>query len=452
MQVSIETLSGLERRMTIGVPAETIESKVQSRLEDAARNFQMKGFRRGKVPLKVIRNRFGKDVRQEVLGEVMSESYYEAVNSQNVRPAGQPRIEPKTLEEGKDLEFTATFEVYPEVALGDFSAIEVERKVAEINEADIDKMVETLRQQRMSYQDADRAAEEKDQVIIDFEGSVGGELFEGGSAQDVKLVLGSKRMIPGFEEGLVGAAKGEERILDLTFPEDYQNTELAGKQAQFKVQVKGVKVPTLPELNDEFFASFDVREGGLEAFRKEVASNMARELKNAVRNNVKNQVINGLLKTHQVEVPKALVESEINVLRRQAIQQFGGGARIDEQRLPAEMFREQAQKRVSLGLIMGEVIKQQNIQSDPATVRRLVEELAESYEDPAEVVKWYYSDRNNLAAVESLALEEAVVDKILESAKVKESATSYEEALKPSETAQAADEQPAPPAAQDSEA
>ena len=431
MQVSIETLSGLERRMTIGVPAEKIESKVQSRLQEAARTFQMKGFRKGKVPLKVIRNRFGKGVRQEVLGEVMSESYYEAVSQENVKPAGQPRIEAKSLEEGKDLEFTATFEVYPEVRLGDFSKIKVEKKTADISEEDIDKMIETLRQQRLSYKETNRSARKKDQVNIDFEGTLDGEKFEGGEAKGVNLVLGSNRMIPGFEEGLLKKKKGEDVTLSLNFPEDYHSEELAGKPVEFKVHINEVAEPVLPELNDEFFASFDVTEGGLEAFRQEVKANMERELKHAVRNNVKNQVIEGLLEIHQVEVPKALISNEVDVLRRQAVQQFGGGANIDASRLPAEMFSEQATRRVTLGLIMGEIIKEKDIKPEPKAVRALVEDLAESYEQPEEVVKWYYSDKNNLAQVETMALEEAVIDQVLDSAKVQEKLTSYEEALKP---------------------
>lgn len=435
MQVSIETLSGLERRMTIGVPAETIENQVQDRLQEAARNVQLKGFRKGKVPLKVIRNRFGKGVRQEVLGEVMSQSWYEAVNQENVKPAGQPRIEPTVTEEGRDLEFTATFEVYPEVALQDFSAIEVERKTAEIKPEDVDKMIETLRQQRMSYQEVDRPAQQQDQVNIDFTGTIDGEKFEGGEASGVDLVLGSGRMIPGFEDGLAGAEKGQELTLSLSFPEDYQQQDLAGKAAEFAVTVNSVSEPVLPELNDEFFASFDVKEGGEEAFRKEVESNMARELRNASRNNVKNQVVEGLVRIHQVDIPKALVSSEIQTLRQQAMQQFGGGANIDPGMLPDDLFREQAERRVKIGLVMNEIINREGLKSDPEKVRSLIEEMAEGYERPEEVIKWYYSNEQQLASVEAMAVEEAVIDKVLEVANVTEIETSYEEALKPSQQA-----------------
>ncbi len=431
MQVSMETLAGLERRMTIEVPAETVESQVKSRLQEAAKNVQMKGFRKGKVPVKVIKERYGAGVRQEVLGEVMSNSWVEAVTQEKVKPASQPRIEPKNLEEGKNLEFTATFEVYPEIELQEFSGITIEKKGAEISDTDIDKMVETLREQRKTYVETDRASQDGDRVNIDFTGTIDGEKFEGGEAKGSNLVLGSKRMIPGFEEGLVGLSKGEEKTLSLTFPEDYHNKDLAGKATEFAVKVNTVSEPVLPELNDEFFASFDVAEGGLDAFRKEVSANMARELKNASRNNIKNQVIEGLLKIHTVDVPKALVKSEVGALRQQAMQQFGGGRNIDPSMLPDDLFSGQAERRVTLSLIMNEIVNKNNLKPEADAVRKLIEEMAESYEKPEEVIKWYYSDKEQLANIEAMALEEAVIDLILDSAKISESNVSYEEALKP---------------------
>jgi len=431
MQVSMETLAGLERRMTIEVPADTVESQVKSRLQEAAKNVQMKGFRKGKVPVKVIKERYGAGVRQEVLGEVMSHSWWEAVTQEKVKPAGQPRIEPKSLEEGKNLEFTATFEVYPEIELQDFFGITIEKKGAEISDADIDKMVETLREQRKTYAETDRASQDGDRVNIDFTGTIDGEKFDGGEAKGSNLVLGSKRMIPGFEEGLVGLSKGEEKTLSLTFPEDYHNKDLAGKATEFAVKVNSVSEPVLPALNDEFFASFDVAEGGLDAFRKEVSANMARELKNASRNNIKNQVIEGLLKIHTVDVPKALVKNEVGALRQQAMQQFGGGRNIDPSMLPDDLFSGQAERRVTLSLIMNEIVNKNNLKPEPDAVRKLVEEMAESYEKPEEVIKWYYSDKEQLANIEAMALEEAVIDLILDSANISESNVSYEEALKP---------------------
>ncbi len=438
MQVSIETLSKLERKMTVEVPAELVENQVKSRLQEAARTVNIKGFRKGKVPVKVIQERYGKGVRQEVLGEVMSQSYYQALGQQKVKPAGQPRIEPKSVEEGRNLQFVATFEVYPEVSLGDFSTIAVERKTAEISEADIDAMIETLRKQRQGWKEVARNAQDADQVTIDFAGTMDGTEFQGGSAKGTKLVLGSKRMIDGFEAGLVGSKKGDQKKLALKFPENYHSKDLAGKAVEFAVTVNEVAEPELPVLDDAFFASFDVKSGGMSAFRAEVKNNMARELKNAVRNSVKNQVVEGLLKLHQVELPKALVAGEIDALRQQTMQQYGGAnQRINESMLPAEIFRPQAERRVSLGLIMNEVIQKNLLKTDPKVVRRLVEELAESYEQPQEVITWYYSNKDQLAQVEAMALEEAVIDLILSKAQVTDAACSYEEALKPSPAASA---------------
>ena len=431
MQVSIETLTGLERRMTIEVPAEQVESQVRSRLEEAAKTFNMKGFRKGKVPVKVIKNRFGDGVRQEVVGEVISHSWVEAVTKENVKPAGQPSIEPKNLEEGQNLEFIATFEVYPEIELKDFSGVTIEKKQADILDADIDKMIETLREQRKTFKEVDRKSQEGDQVNVDFVGSVDGEKFDGGEAKGTNLILGSKRMIPGFEEGLVGVSGGESLTLPVTFPEDYQNKELAGKKAEFAITVNNVSEPTLPELDDDFFSSFDVAEGGLDAFRTEVRANMTRELKNANRNNIKNQVIEGLLEIHEVDAPKALIANEINGLRQQAMQQFGGGQNIDPSMLPDDLFAEQAERRVILSLVMSEIVSKNDLKPDADTVRGLIEEMAESYEKPEDVVKWYYSDKDQLANIEAMALEDAVIDMVIEKAKVTESNVSYEEALKP---------------------
>ena len=431
MQVSIETLTGLERRMTIEVPAEQVESQVRSRLQEAAKTSNMKGFRKGKVPVKVIKNRFGDGVRQEVVGEVISQSWVEAVTKENVKPAGQPSIEPKNLEEGQNLEFIATFEVYPEIELKDFSGVTIEKKQADILDADIDKMIETLREQRKTFKEVDRKSQEGDQVNVDFVGSVDGEKFDGGEAKGTNLILGSKRMIPGFEEGLVGVSGGESLTLPVTFPKDYQNKELAGKKAEFAITVNNVSEPTLPELEDDFFSSFDVAEGGLDAFRTEVRANMTRELKNANRNNIKNQVIEGLLEIHEVDAPKALIANEINGLRQQAMQQFGGGQNIDPSMLPDDLFAEQAERRVILSLVMSEIVSKNDLKPDADTVRGLIEEMAESYEKPEDVVKWYYSDKDQLANIEAMALEDAVIDMVIEKAKVTESNVSYEEALKP---------------------
>lgn len=429
MQVSIETTSGLERRLTIGVPAEQVESEVQKRLQEAAKNIRLNGFRKGKVPMKVVKQRFGAGVRQEVVGEVINRSFFEAVNKESVRPAGQPSIEPKEIGEGKDLEFVATFEVYPSVELGDFSGYEFTRYKAAVTEADVDKMVEVLREQQASFEPVERAAADGDQVNIDFVGTKDGEEFEGGSAQGHNLVLGSGSMIPGFEEALVGLSAGEEKVVPLTFPEDYQAEELQGAAVEFKVTVNTVSEKVLPELNKEFYAKFGVEKGGKTQFRKDVKANMVRELGQAVKNKTKSQVMDALLENHKIELPKALVSGEIDVLRNQMMQRFGGQQQNFDIKslLPDTMFEEEAQRRVSLGLIVGEIIKENDIQVDPAKVRAMVEELASTYEEPEQVVEYYYSNRELLAGVESAVLEDQVVEHILGLAKVTEETSSYDD-------------------------
>lgn len=435
MQVSVENTSALERRMTIGVPAERIETEVNKRLQQTARRAKVPGFRPGKVPMSVIRQRYEDSARQEALGDLIQATFYEAVVEQKLNPAGAPAVEPKVFEKGKDLEYIATFEVFPEFAVAGFESINVERLSAEVADADLDNMLEILRKQNVRFEAADRAAANEDQLNIDFVGKIDGEAFAGGSAQGTQLVLGSGRMIPGFEDGLVGAKAGEERVLTLTFPEDYQNLDLAGKAAEFTVTVNSVSAPTLPELNEAFFNQFGIKETGLEGFRTEVRKNMERELRQAIKTKVKNQVMDGLLAANPIEVPKALLENEVNRLRVQAVQQFGGNIKPDQ--LPAELFEEQAKRRVVLGLIVAEVVKANELKPDEARVRELIQEMASAYQEPEQVVAWYYKNDQQLNEVRSVVLEEQVVDTVLQKASVTDKAVSYEEAVKPAEAAQA---------------
>lgn len=435
MQVSVENTSALERRMTIGVPAERIEAEVNKRLQQTARNAKIPGFRPGKVPMSVIRQRYEADARQEALGNVIQASFYEAVVEQKLNPAGTPAVEPKVFEKGKDLEYIATFEVFPEFEVGAFDTIEVERLSAEVADSDLDNMLEVLRKQNVRYEQADRAAQNEDQLNIDFVGKVEGEAFAGGSATGTQLVLGSGRMIPGFEDALVGAKAGDEKVLNLTFPEDYQNLELAGKAAEFTVTVNSVSEAKLPELNEAFFGQFGIKETGLDGFRAEVRKNMERELRQAIKAKIKNQVMDGLVSTNPIEVPKALLDNEVDRLRVQAVQQFGGNIKPDQ--LPAELFSEQAKRRVVLGLIVAEVVKQNELKPDEARVRELIQEMASAYQEPEQVVSWYYKNEEQLNEVRSVVLEEQVVDTVLQKAKVTDKSVSYEEAVKPAETAQA---------------
>ncbi|WP_342654889.1 trigger factor [Pseudomonas sp. F3-2] len=435
MQVSVENTSALERRMTIGVPAERIETEVNKRLQQTARKAKIPGFRPGKVPMSVIRQRYEDGARQEALGDLIQATFYEAVVEQKLNPAGAPSVEPKSFEKGKDLEYVATFEVFPEFSVAGFESVSVERLSAEVADSDLDNMLEILRKQNVSFEVADRAAQNEDQLNIDFVGKIDGEAFAGGSATGTQLVLGSGRMIPGFEDGLVGAKAGEERVLNLTFPEDYQNLELAGKTAEFTVTVNTVSAPTLPELNEAFFNQFGIKETGIEGFRTEVRKNMERELRQAIKSKVKNQVMDGLLAANPIEVPKALLENEVNRLRVQAVQQFGGNIKPDQ--LPAELFEEQAKRRVELGLIVAEVVKQFDLKPDEARVRELIQEMASAYQEPEQVVAWYYKNEQQMNEVRSVVLEEQVVDTVLQKASVTDKAVSYEEAVKPVEAPQA---------------
>ncbi len=435
MQVSVETTSSIERRMTVGVPAERIETEVNKRLQQTARRAKIPGFRPGKVPMNIIRQRYEDSARQEVLGDLIQSSFYEAVVQEKLNPAGAPSVEPKAFEKGQALEYVATFEVFPEFEVTGLESIAVERLQAEVSDADVDNMLDILRKQNTRFEVVERAAENGDQLNIDFVGTVDGEVFAGGSAKGTPLVLGSGRMIPGFEEGLVGAKAGEERVLSVTFPEDYQNLDLAGKAAEFAVTVNSVAAPQLPELNDDFFALFGVKEGGLEGFRAEVRKNMERELRQAIKSKVKSQVMDGLLAANSVEVPKALVGNEVNRLRVQAVQQFGGS--IDPQQLPAELFEEQAKRRVQLGLLVAEVVKQFEIKADEERVRALIEEMAAAYQEPEQVVAWYYKNAQQLDEVRSVVLEEQVVDTVLQKANVTDKQVSYEEAVKPAQAPQA---------------
>lgn len=433
MQVSIETTSGLERRLTVGVPAERVDAEVNTRLQKAAGNVKLDGFRPGKVPMKIIRQRFGAGVRQEVIGEVISQTFQEAVMQEKLRPAGQPSIEPKNLEAGKDLEYIATFEVFPDVDVADMGSFDVERVAASVEDSDIDNIIEVFRKEQGSWDVVERTAAEGDTVDIDYAGTKDGEEFAGGSAEGSDLELGSGRMIEGFEAGIAGMTAGEEKTLSLSFPDEYHNEDLKGAAVEFKVTLNSVKERVLAELNDELFAKYGVEGGDLATFRKEIGENMARELKNAIAANLKQQVMDAVIEAHEsLEIPKALLQQEIGAMRQQMMQQFGGMGNQDldlESLLPEEMFRDKAEPRVKLGLILSEMINKDKLVADPDKVRSTIEELASTYQDPEEVVNYYYSNPEQLSSVESKVLEDQVVEKLLESANIKESECSYQEAI-----------------------
>ncbi|MDR9438836.1 MAG: trigger factor [Halomonas sp.] len=429
MQVSVDTTSQIERRIKVQVPAAEIDEAVDARLKDAAKTVRLDGFRKGKVPMSVIRQRYGAGVRDEVVGEVMRERYVRAISENELNPAGYPQIEANVNESGKDLEFTATLEIYPEVELASIEGTEVERPVVEVTEADVDEMIDTLRKQNAGWEEVDRAAEEGDQVKIDFQGFLGDEPFEGGSAEGHELVIGSGSFIPGFEEQLIGAKAGEEKELNVTFPEDYQAEQLAGQEATFKVKVHEVKGQALPEVDAEFVEKFGVEDGDLDRFRDEVKKNMTREASQAVDNRVKQQVLEALKNANDIPVPQALVQQETEGLKRQAAQQFGLGEDFDVSQLPDELFAEQAKSRVQVGLLLAEVIKSHELEATDDEIKAKVEELAQQYQDPEQVVEHYMGNDQLKTQVQSAILEEKAVDALLEQASVRDVEMNYQEAL-----------------------
>ncbi|CAI0710429.1 Trigger factor [Serratia entomophila] len=428
MQVSVETTQGLGRRLSITVPADTINQAVKKELINAAKSVRIDGFRKGKVPMNIVEQRYGASVRQDVLGEAMQRSFVDAIIKEKINPAGAPNYVPGEYKEGEDFSFAVEFEVYPEVELKGLDSIEVEKPVVEVNDADVDTMLDTLRKQQATWKDSDRAAEAEDRVTVDFTGSIDGEEFEGGKASDFVLAMGQGRMIPGFEEGLVGHKAGEEFTIDVNFPEDYHAENLKGKAAKFAIVLKKVEERELPELTEEFIKRFGVADGSVAGLRAEVRKNMERELKGAVRNRIKTQAIDGLVSANDIDVPAALIDSEVDVLRRQAAQRFGGNEK-QALELPRELFEEQAKRRVVVGLLLGEVISTNDLKADEDRVKTLIEEMASAYEDPSEVVEFYSKNKELMNNMRNVALEEQAVEALLAKAKVTEKATTFSELM-----------------------
>lgn len=430
MQVSVETTTGLERRMTVQVPAADVDSAVSQKLKETARRVRIDGFRPGKVPVSVVKQRYGAGIRAEVLEEVVRTQYFQALSAEKIAPAGQPSIEFTKNEAGQPVEFTATFEVFPNFELASYEGFEFEKSVAEITDGDVDKMIENLRQQKATYNVVERASKTGDRVNLDFAGKVDGEAFEGGSAEAQNLTLGSGQMIPGFEEGVEGLKAGDEKAITVTFPEDYGNKELASKEAVFDIKVNAVEEAELPELNEAFFSEFGAAGKDQDAFLAEVRQNMTREAKNALEAQLKNAVVDALIGANEFDVPKALIADEIGRLKQQAMQQFGGQANLDPSALPDELFTEQASRRVKIGLIMNAVISKAEIKAEDEAVQGYISEQASVYQDPQEVINYYNTNDEMLEQVKAIVVENAAVAHILEQSKVVESVVNYEEAIK----------------------
>ncbi|MDP8051968.1 trigger factor [Pasteurella atlantica] len=427
MSFSIETTQGLERRVTITVPADKIEAAYRQELKGVAKNAKIDGFRKGKVPHTILEQRYGASVRQDVLSDNMQRAFFDVIIEEKINIAGRPTFTPESYEIGKDFTFSATFEVYPEIELKGLENIKVEKSVVEITDADIDKMIDVLRKQQATFSETVEAAKAEDRVTIDFVGSIDGEEFEGGKASDFALAMGQGQMIPGFEEGIVGHKAGEEFDIMVTFPEDYQAENLKGKEAKFAITLKKVEVMELPEVNDEFVQRFG-KTKTVADLREEIKRNMERELKNAVISKVKTQVIDGLLAENEIEVPQSAINEEVEELRKQAAQQFGGNPEVAAQ-LPAELFTEQAKRRVQVGLLFSSVITANEVKVDEELVKEKIAELASAYEDPAEVIEYYAKNKQLTDNIRNVVLEEQAVESILAKAQVTEKTQSFDDVM-----------------------
>ena len=427
MQVSVESIGKLERRMQVQVPAERVNQEIAARLKNLSRTARLKGFRPGKAPLKVIRQQFGTQVHREVIGELLQSSYAEAVTQKQLSPAGSPRIEPQSMDEGQDLKYVATFEVFPEVVLQPIETLQVDRLTAQVTESDVDAMIERLRKQQMKYVAVSRPAAIGDKVTIDFEGTIDGVAFAGGKGQNIGIVLGEGRMLPQLEQGLIGATVNEKRDISVNFPADYRATELAGKLAIFATEVKAIEEPLLPAVDEEFCTAFGVTEGGVAKLREDVAANMRRELDQALRNRNKAAVMENLYAANPTDVPNVLIEGQIRDMQVEAMRR--SGAKDPSQAPPREPLLEPARRRVTLGLLLNDVIRRENLVVDRTRVNERLDEMVSAYGDAAAMKRAYLQNADAMRQVESLALEDQAVDWILAHAKVREVVSTFKELM-----------------------
>ncbi len=428
MQVSVEITGGLQRKLTVQVPSDEIEQEVSSRLNSLKSKVNLKGFRKGKVPLDVVKQHYDGSVRQEVLEETMRQTWQDAIVQEKLRPAGTPQFSPQHAETGKEFEYSVTFEVYPEIEFGSFDGVEIEKPLCEVLDQDIDKVMEKIRIQRVTWNEVEREAKEEDQVVISFVGKIDGEAFEGGAAENHPLVLGSKSMIPGFEEQLMGVKTGDTRNVEVNFPDDYSKAELAGKPAVFEITVQSINEPVLPEVDEEFIKSFGVASGNIDELRGDINKNMQSELAQKLRETMKNKVLDVLIAKNDVELPYALVEKEIVALRDQYRQNMPN---IKDSDLPVDILETEARKRVKLGLLMSEIVQKEKIEAKEDQVSKILDRLAESYEDSDTMIQQYRNDANAMRSIEALALEEAVVEHLLEKVTVTEKTMTFDEVMNP---------------------
>ncbi len=430
MEATTAQANALERRVDLSIAIADVEKEMEPRLKRMGKNMKVPGFRPGKVPFSMIRQQYGDQARHEVLSEQLDRAFGEAVTAQKMHVAGYPRLEPKTTESTTHLEFTAVFEIYPEFVPGDLSAAEIERPVLEVGEAEVGKTLDILRKQRVSYADTDRAAAKEDRVVIDFLGKKDGVPFAGGEAKDYPFVLGQGQMLPDFENAVEGSKAGESKTFDLSFPADYHAKDLAGQTVQFDITVKQVQAPKLPEIDADFAVSMGVADGDVAKMKAEIEANLKREVKKRIEAKVKDQAMEALLKANPIDVPNALVEMEVQRLMQAARQDMEQrGMKTKDFPIQPEWFADQAKRRVTLGLILAEVVKTENLQATPEQVRALVEETAQSYEHPEEVIRWYYAQPQRLSDVEGLVIEGNVVSWVLSKAKVSDKAAVFDELM-----------------------
>lgn len=429
MQVSVESPTKLQRRLTVTVPAEQMDAAFTKRLNQLAKTAKVKGFRPGNVPMAHIKQLYGDAARQEALSEVIQNSLYAAISQEKLSPVGVPTVEPKNITPGQSIEFIATFEVLPEIESVKFEAQEIEKQVASISDADIDKVVERLTEQYIIWNEVARPAQEKDQVVIDFRGSIDGKVFAGGEAHDYPIVIGSKTMIPGFEDGVIGMKAGEEKTIKVTFPADYFAAEFAGKEAEFAIQARKVSEPQQPKIDEDLIKKFGIKSGKMDELRAEIKKNLDREVERVINAKLKAKIFDLLIEQNQFEVPKALIDQEAKRIHDEMHPHHAGH---DHGHSEQEMagFNDAAKRNVALGLIMGAFIKQHDVKPDKERVQDHIAKLAASYEDPAEVIKWYAGDKRRLAEVEMLVLEDQVTDKLLEGISIKEKTLGYAELIK----------------------
>jgi trigger factor len=429
LQVSVETREGLERRIKVQIPADRIEDEVNSRLQRVGRTAKLKGFRPGKIPAKVIRQHYGGQIRQEVLQAIVESSYSEAITQEKLRPAAVPTIEPENAGAGDDFTYTATFEIYPDVKLAGLDGLKVERPQTEIEAADLDEMIETLRKQRATWLPVERSAAEGDQVTVDFEGSLKGEPIANGSGKEVPIVLGQGQMLADFEKNLIGLKSGSEKAFKLKFPKDYHAEELAGQKVDFQVNIGGVAEQQLPDVDQEFIKALGVASGDADDFREDVRSNMVREVDSRIKAEIKRQLMEQLMEANPIDLPAVLIEREAASLRDESMRNLGITDPQDPQAPGLDAFREAAERRVRLGLLVSAVIEENKLEVDRERVKQKVDEMCAPYDQPEEIRKLYYQNPQLLSQVENLVMEDQVVEWLVSKATVKDKVISFNDLM-----------------------